>query len=84
LVLAPDESLRFAIVAECGNSATCATCHVYVEGGPVDQVPSVNSLEAAMRDSAVCERNPNSRLGCQIKMMAALDGLIVRVAERQL
>lgn len=71
------------IVAECGGSAMCATCHVYVEGGPVERLLPVNPVEDEMLESAASERKANSRLGCQIKVTPELDGLVFEVPERQ-
>jgi 2Fe-2S ferredoxin len=71
------------IVAECGGSAMCATCHVYVEGGPSDKLPPMGSVENEMLESTAAERKANSRLSCQIKMTPELDGLTVRTPERQ-
>jgi 2Fe-2S ferredoxin len=36
-----------------------------------------------MLEWTAAERPANSRLSCQIKMTAALDGLVVRLPERQ-
>jgi 2Fe-2S ferredoxin len=36
-----------------------------------------------MLDGAASERQPNSRLSCQIKMSAELDGLHVVIAPKQ-
>ena len=71
------------IVAECGGACSCATCHVYVEPEFMDAVGEVNDLEDDMLDGAEADRLENSRLSCQIKMSADLDGLRVRVAPRQ-
>lgn len=71
------------IVAECGGACSCATCHVYVDQAYVDVVGGVNDLEDDMLDGAVAERKPNSRLSCQIKMNADLDGLKVQIAPKQ-
>ena len=71
------------IVGECGGSAMCATCHVYVDKAFVDRLPAPLETELEMLECTASERLPNSRLGCQIKLSAALDGLVVRLPERQ-
>ncbi|GAA4335899.1 2Fe-2S iron-sulfur cluster-binding protein [Pigmentiphaga soli] len=71
------------IVAECGGSAMCATCHVYVEAGPVDKLPAPNAVEDEMLESTAEPRMPNSRLSCQLVIGPELDGLVVRLPERQ-
>lgn len=71
------------IVAECGGSAMCATCHVYVDPAWVDKLPAPLSNEIEMLECTADERLPNSRLSCQIKLTAELQGLVVRIPERQ-
>lgn len=66
------------ILGECGGSAMCATCHCYVEQSPAD-LPPVADNEDAMLDETAAERQPNSRLSCQIRMTPALDGIVVRI-----
>jgi 2Fe-2S ferredoxin len=71
------------IVGECGGSAMCATCHVYVDDGWRDRLPPMLANEAEMLDCTAAERTEASRLSCQIRMSAALDGLVLRLPERQ-
>jgi 2Fe-2S ferredoxin len=70
------------IEAECGGACACATCHVYVADEWKDLLPKSEGMEDDMLDFAFDVR-PNSRLCCQIKMTAALDGLVVHTPERQ-
>jgi len=70
------------IEAECGGACACATCHVYVEEAWREAVGPPSEMEEDMLDFAFDVR-PNSRLSCQIKITEALDGLIVRVPEKQ-
>ena len=71
------------IVAECGGNAVCATCHVYVDEAWAGKLDPVSGDEDALLDGTASERLPNSRLSCQIKVTPALDGLVVRLPERQ-
>ena len=71
------------IVAECGGSAMCATCHVYVAPEWVEKIPGKKSTEDAMLDSTVCPRQSNSRLSCQIVMTREIDGIVVCLPEAQ-
>jgi 2Fe-2S ferredoxin len=71
------------IVAECGGSCICGTCHVYVDDAFLPELPPVSAPEDETLDSVASERQHNSRLGCQLVMTSALDGLIVRLPERQ-
>ena len=71
------------IVAECGGSAMCATCHVYVDPVWAARLPAPLPNELEMLECTATERLPTSRLSCQIKLTAAMQGLVVRVPERQ-
>jgi 2Fe-2S ferredoxin len=70
------------IEAECGGACACATCHVYVDEKWAQIVGEPDVMEEDMLDFA-WEMAPNSRLSCQIKVTDELDGLIVRVPEKQ-
>ncbi len=71
------------IDAECGGSCACATCHVYVDEAFFGLLPPPDDMEREMLEVVAAERRPTSRLGCQITVTAALDGLTVRVPETQ-
>ena len=71
------------ILAECGGSQMCATCHVYVDQAWLGKLAPMQATEDAMLDSAANGRKPNSRLSCQIVMSPELDGLVVHLPERQ-
>ncbi|MGX4774567.1 2Fe-2S iron-sulfur cluster-binding protein [Bradyrhizobium guangdongense] len=71
------------ILAECGGNAMCATCHVYVDDAWVARLPAMAEDEDALLEGAAAERLPNSRLSCQIKITPELDGLVLRLPERQ-
>ena len=71
------------IVGECGGSCACATCHCYVDEARLGDLPPPSEGELDMLENVACERRPNSRLACQIKATAALEGLIVRLPESQ-
>ena len=53
-----------------------------VIGAPAADNGSAEPMEADMLDFAFDVR-PTSRLSCQIKMKAELDGMVVQVPERQ-
>jgi len=71
------------IVAECGGSAMCATCHVYVDEAWADRLPAPLANELEMLECTAAERQPTSRLSCQIKITGEIDGLSVHLPERQ-
>jgi ferredoxin, 2Fe-2S len=70
------------IAAECGGACACATCHVYVEDAWRESTGSPEQMEEDMLDFAFDVR-PSSRLSCQIKVTDALDGLVVRIPDKQ-
>jgi ferredoxin, 2Fe-2S len=72
------------ILGECGGSLACATCHVYVDVSWTDKLAPLSDLESEMLDATACERQPNSRLCCQVGVSDALDGLTVILPQSQL
>jgi 2Fe-2S ferredoxin len=69
----------YELVALCGGSCSCATCHVFVEGGPDEIKTPASEDEDDLLDSSD-HRAPASRLACQIKLNDALAGLVVQIA----
>ncbi|MCV2866581.1 2Fe-2S iron-sulfur cluster-binding protein [Albidovulum sediminicola] len=72
------------IEADCGGACACSTCHVYVDGAWLDRLPAKAMLEEDMLDFAHEPDPERSRLTCQITVTEALDGLVVRMPERQI
>ena len=70
------------IEAECGGACACATCHVHVDEAWRAVVGEPSPMEEDMLDFGY-DVKPDSRLSCQIKVTAELDGLVVRTPERQ-
>jgi len=71
------------ILGECGGSCACATCHCYVDEARLGDLPAASEGELDMLENVAAERKPNSRLACQIKATAALEGLVIRLPETQ-
>jgi 2Fe-2S ferredoxin len=46
-------------------------------------LPAPNEAELEMLENVAAERRPNSRLACQIKVTAQLDGLVVTLPDIQ-
>ncbi|HEX8262503.1 MAG TPA: 2Fe-2S iron-sulfur cluster-binding protein [Allosphingosinicella sp.] len=67
------------LLALCGGSCSCATCHVHVDEGWLAALPPMGSDEDDLLDTTD-HRRPNSRLSCQIEFGPALDGLRVSIA----
>lgn len=72
-----------AIRAECGGSLACATCHCYVDDAYADKVGEASEDEVDMLDFAESEVKETSRLSCQIKLSAELNGLVVHLPHDQ-
>ncbi len=70
------------IVALCGGSCSCSTCHVYVDDEWAERVGQADEGETGTLDFAIDTR-PNSRLSCQITLDDRLDGLVVHVPAQQ-
>lgn len=68
------------LLALCGGSCSCATCHVHVDPGSMDMLPPMEVIEESMLEYAE-HKNEFSRLSCQIPLSEALDGLRVQIAE---
>ncbi|WP_332107580.1 2Fe-2S iron-sulfur cluster-binding protein [Variovorax sp. SRS16] len=79
--IALDGSVQ-GILGDCGGSCSCATCHGYIDAAWSDRLPPVSETEAFMLEG-VPQPRETSRLCCQIRMTAELDGLTVHLPEEQ-
>lgn len=71
------------IVGECGGACSCATCRCYVDDAWLEKVGGrATGIELELLEGAG-ETHPNARLSCQINMTPELDGLVVRLPEKQ-
>ena len=68
------------IVAECGGSAMCATCHCYVISAPDGSLVPPGPDEADTIEFNARDPQANSRLTCQITVTTALEGSVFEVA----
>ncbi len=66
------------IEGACGGVMACSTCHVIVEGASFERLEAPGEDEEDMLDLAY-GLTPTSRLGCQVVVTDALDGLVVRL-----
>lgn len=78
-LMLPLRSLKVGIVGLCGGNAVCGTCHVYVGASWVDRAGSPDEFEEELL-AQLDNRQPNSRLACQIPFTAELDGVELTVA----
>ncbi len=61
------------IVAECGGSLSCATCHVFIREDQVEDLPPMSEMEDEMLYGTAVDREDCSRLSCQIKVTEDMD-----------
>jgi 2Fe-2S ferredoxin len=71
-----------SIVGFCGGMCACATCHCYVAGDWAAKLPPPDDNERDTLRRAL-DVKPASRLACQIRLSAALDGLTVELPAHQ-
>ena len=68
------------IEGACGGSMACATCHCYIDPAWEQRVETEDNEkseeEEDILDTAFDVRE-TSRLGCQVKLTSALDGLTI-------
>lgn len=65
------------IDGDCGGACACATCHIFIEPEWLDKLAPAEDMEKSMLELAEGS-GPGSRLGCQIKLTPALDGIVAR------
>ena len=73
------KSAELPVEGTCGGMAMCASCHCYVESAHAESMPEKSDDEEDMLDEAFHVED-ESRLGCQIQLADALEGLVIRLA----
>ncbi|HKK73451.1 MAG TPA: 2Fe-2S iron-sulfur cluster-binding protein [Saprospiraceae bacterium] len=71
------KAYELPVKGTCGGMALCSTCHVYVESE--HELPEMSEDEEDMLDQAFFVED-NSRLGCQLAIKDALEGIVLRLA----
>ncbi|QXE35925.1 (2Fe-2S)-binding protein [Streptomyces sp. GMY02] len=71
------------IEAQCGGSAQCGTCHVYIDEANTRPLPPMHESEDDVLYGTASPRRPTSRLSCQLPITDDLDGLLVHLPEKQ-
>jgi len=66
------------IEGACEGSMACSTCHVIVQADWFKKLPTASEEEEDMLDLAF-GLTKTSRLGCQIRITEAMDGLVVQL-----
>lgn len=70
------------IEGECGGVCSCATCHCHIDPAHTSKTGDASEIEQdllELNDHA----DEFSRLTCQIQVSDALDGLVLKVAEKE-
>ena len=70
------------IIAECGGSMVCGTCHVHVVPEWFDRLAAPTSMETDILEF-VLHPDPYARLACQIRLSEELDGLEIKIPPAQ-
>ncbi|WP_336714774.1 2Fe-2S iron-sulfur cluster-binding protein [Arthrobacter sp. USHLN218] len=86
----PEQSLMEAlrdndlpVLASCGGTASCATCHVFLDGDIVASLGERSEDEAELLVDAEGFREDCSRLSCQVGFEERLDGITVTLAPEE-
>jgi len=69
---------QLTVEGTCGGEMACSTCHVIIDPQWIEKLDPPGEEEDAILDLA-WDAGSSSRLGCQIKLFEALDGMIVRL-----
>jgi 2Fe-2S ferredoxin len=71
------------IVAECGGSLICATCHCYLAEETLSAFEPADEAETDMLEGTASELRDNSRLSCQLIVSEAIDGHTIDLPDAQ-
>ena len=82
LMVIATSNLVPGIDADCGGECSCATCHVLVDDAWMTKLAPISETEESMLDLNP-DREPKSRLSCQIPLSDDLDGIVVNLPEFQ-
>jgi len=67
------------VLAICGGCCSCATCHIYVDPAFANRFPPIGGDENDLLDG-LASRTADSRLSCQLSVMASLEGARFTIA----
>ena len=72
---------QLTVEGACGGAMACSTCHMIIDSHWIEKLDPPGEEEDAILDLA-WDAGSSSRLGCQIKLVDALDGMIVRLPNK--
>jgi 2Fe-2S ferredoxin len=67
------------ILALCGGTCSCSTCHIVVAPEFADRLAPIGADENDLLDNSE-HRAPTSRLACQIVFEDSMDGMRLKIA----
>ena len=70
------------IVAECGGSMVCGTCHVFIAADWFARLPAPADMEMDLISYGLYPA-ANSRLSCQVLVTEAMEGLELEIPPSQ-
>ncbi|KAF0960332.1 2Fe-2S iron-sulfur cluster-binding protein [Rhodococcus sp. T7] len=86
----PDQSLMevlrdngLPILASCGGTASCATCHVFLDPQVTAELGERCEDEQELLEETESFDTARSRLSCQVERSTALDGITVTLAPEE-
>ena len=86
----PDQTLMEAlrdndlpVLASCGGTASCATCHVFLEKDVFDTLAERSEDELELLVEAGGYQECGSRLSCQLDFSQDLNGVTVTLAPEE-
>lgn len=71
------------VLASCGGTASCATCHVFLDDEVFKSLGERGEDEIEILAEAENFRECGSRLSCQVAHRAQLDGITVTLAPEE-
>jgi ferredoxin, 2Fe-2S len=71
------------VLASCGGTASCATCHVFLEQEVFDTLEERSEDELELLVEAEGYRECGSRLSCQVGFSRDLNGVTVTLAPEE-
>ncbi|MBT2535471.1 MULTISPECIES: 2Fe-2S iron-sulfur cluster-binding protein [unclassified Arthrobacter] len=80
------ETLRdndFPVLASCGGTVSCATCHVFLEKPVLESLADRSEDELELLEDAEHYNPEASRLSCQVQQCDSLGGINVIIAPEE-
>ncbi|MBM4196682.1 MAG: 2Fe-2S iron-sulfur cluster binding domain-containing protein [Gammaproteobacteria bacterium] len=79
-LMEPLRDVADGVEALCGGMCSCSTCHIFVSPEWSAKLPAAKDDEMELLQGSECYKPGESRLACQVRVSAALDGLSLVIA----